>query len=278
MGPRLRIVTGKGGVGKTAVATALALAETERGRNVLLAEVNGGDKVTALLGVPPAGPHLREVLPRLWSVDMRADEAMHEYVLLTLRFETVYRAVFENRLVRGFVHLVPSLTELVMLGKLWYHEKERVQGRPRYDAIILDAPATGHAIALLGTPHAVEETVPPGPLRDIARDLQALIGSPDRSRLHVVTTPEEMPVNEALELERAASGQLGVALGTTVVNQRLEPLPASALPALAPLAADPEVGASVQALDRREARLVRPGFGAAELRELARLLAPVVAA
>ena len=302
MGPRLRIVTGKGGVGKTAVATAFALAETERGRTVLVAEVNGGDKVTSLLGVPPAGPHMREVLPRLWTVDMRADEAIHEYVLLTLRFETVYRAVFENRLVRGFVHLVPSLTELVMLGKLWYHESERVQGRPRFDAIILDAPATGHAISLLGTPRAVEETVPPGPLRDIARNLEALITSPERTRLHVVTTPEEMPVNEALEIERAASGPLGVALGATVVNQRLMPLPDSALPALAPLAADPELAASVQALERREAkraageaelarlgarllasvvslpRLVRPRFGVAELRELAHLLEPVVTA
>ena len=302
MGPRLRIVTGKGGVGKSAVATAFALAETERGRTVLVAEVNGGDKVTSLLGVAPAGPHMREVMPRLWTVDMRADEAIHEYVLLTLRFETVYRAVFENRLVRGFVHLVPSLTELVMLGKLWYHERERVQGRPRFDAIVLDAPATGHAIALLGTPHAVEETVPPGPLRDIARNLQSLLGSPELTRLHVVTTPEEMPVNEALELERAATGSLGLALGTTVVNQRLAPLPEGALSTLAPLAAEPALAASVHALERREAkrlageaelarltapllasvvslpRLVRPRFGLAELRELAQLLDPVVAA
>lgn len=299
---RVLLVTGKGGVGKTAVATALALAEVERGRTVLLAEVNGGDKVTSLLGVPPAGPHMREALPRLWTVDMRADEAIHEYVLLTLRFETVYRAVFENKLVRGFVHLVPSLTELVMLGKLWYHERERVAGRPRFDALVLDAPATGHAIALLGTPHAVEDTVPPGPLRDIAHNLQELLGSPDRTRLHVVTTPEEMPVNEALEIERAASTTLGVALGTTVVNQRLEPLPDDALPTLAPLAADPTLAASVHALARREAkrrageaelarltapllaslvslpRLVRARFGLDELRELGRLLDVVVAA
>ena len=208
MSPRLRIVTGKGGVGKTAVATAIALAETRRGRNVLLVEMRGRGRAAAFLGVPAVGPELRRVRERLHLVDMEPDAAIHEYVLLTLRFEAIYRAVFENRLVRGLIHLVPALAELVMLGKLWYHERERERGAPRFDLVVLDAPATGHALALLRTPMTVEATVPAGPLREHARDIRELLTDPHRTMLHIVLTPEEMPVNEAMEIERTAASEL----------------------------------------------------------------------
>ncbi len=254
VGPRLRIVTGKGGVGKTTIATALAVAEARAGRRTLLAEVHGRDKVSTLLGIPPVGAAMREVDERLHVVDMNPRAAIKEYALLTFRFEAVYRAVFENRLVRRFLRLIPSLGELVMLGKIWYHEQERAGERPRFDVIVLDAPSTGHALALLRAPALVERTVPPGPLRQITRDLQQLLTEPGRSRLHVVTTPEEMPINEAIELEQAAVATLGIKLGATIINQRLEPLPAEALARLAPLGDDPRFAPLVEALRQRSKR------------------------
>jgi anion-transporting ArsA/GET3 family ATPase len=293
MSARVRIVTGKGGVGKTAVATALAVAEAQRGHKVLVCEIRAGDRVTALLEAAPVGFRMREVRERLWVVDMNADDAIHEYVILRLRFETVYRAVFENRLVRGLVRLVPSLSELVMLGKVWYHAQEQVRGQPRFDVVILDAPATGHALALLRTPRTVEEAVPAGPLKDISRDLHAMLADQRRTVLHIVTTPEEMPVNEALEIEQAVRGEIGIALGRAVVNQRLEPLPPGTLATLEPLATDAELGPSIRALQLREGkrqageeqllrlppellanavslpRLVGSGFGLSEVERLA---------
>src|SRR2546426_7722063 len=101
--PRLRIVTGKGGVGKTTVATALGLAEASRKRRVLVAEVHGRDRVTALLGLPPAGSEVREVLPNFFTVDMTPRAALREYVIMMVRFETLYKAVFENRLMQRFL-------------------------------------------------------------------------------------------------------------------------------------------------------------------------------
>jgi hypothetical protein len=121
----------------------------------------------------------------------------------------------------------------VMLGKVWYHEQERVNGTPRFDVIVLDAPSTGHALAMLKAPTIVERTVPPGPLRDITRDLQKLLTDRQRTALHVVTTPEEMPVNEAIEIEQAAATALHIHLGTTFINQRLTPLPDGVLERLA---------------------------------------------
>lgn len=230
--PRLRIVTGKGGVGKTTVAAALALAEARRGKKVLLAEVNGRDRASLLLGVEPTGSKLTTVLPNLSLVDMNPRDTLREYVLLTFKFETVYKAVFENRFVKHFLRLVPSLGELMMLGKIWYHEREEENGRKRFDVIIIDAPATGHAIAMLRAPSVVQSTVPPGPLRENARAMDTLLRDTKRTVLHVVTTPEEMPVNETVEIERAIGDDMGVSIGTTFLNQRISALVPEIVPTL----------------------------------------------
>ncbi len=223
--PHIRIITGKGGVGKTVVATALALSEARRGKRVLLAEVNAHDRVAALLGAHPVGSTMREVLENLHVVDMNATDGIREYALLTIRFEAIYKAVFENRIARHFIRFIPSLGEMVMLGKLWYHDNETIDSKRRFDSIIVDAPATGHAISMLRTPAAIEKVVPKGPMRDHARAIREMLVDSSRTCMHVVTLPEEMPVNEARELEAASTNKLGIALGTTFINQSINPLP-----------------------------------------------------
>lgn len=223
MKTRVRIVTGKGGVGKTTVATAYALALARRGRRVLLAEVNGGDRTSELLGASPVGSEMREVVENLHVVDMNPRDSIREYVLQTFRFESVYTTVFENRFVRHFLRLVPSLSELVMLGKVWFHHEElREDGTPRFDDIVIDGPATGHAISMLRAPAVVERTVPAGPLRENCRQIAEMIR--ERGTLHIVTLPEEMPVSEALELTLAARQRIDIAVGEAFINQRLAPL------------------------------------------------------
>ena len=215
---RLLIVTGKGGVGKSTIAAALALLAARRGRRVLVCELNAQERVAPLLGAPLAGFETRQALPNLFTVNVTPRDAMREYGIMTLRFKSIYDAVFENRVVRYFLRAIPSLSELVMLGKVLYEVRVQEHGRPRWDLVILDAPATGHAVQLLRVPGALMDTVPPGPLRRDAEWMHALLVDPGTTSLSIVTLPEEMPVNEAIELDAAVRGLLGIARGALFVN------------------------------------------------------------
>jgi energy-coupling factor transporter ATP-binding protein EcfA2 len=215
---RLVIVTGKGGVGKSTVAAALALVAARAGKRVLVCEVNAQERVAPLLGAPPAGPAIREAAPGLFTVNVTPHEAMKEYGLMVVKFRTIYEAVFENRLVRYFLRVVPSLAELVILGKILHEAKAEDGGRPRWDLVVVDAPATGHAVQLLRVPSALVDTVPGGPLRHDADWMEAMLVDPVRTAVAIVTLPEEMPVNEAVELDAQVRGVLGMQRGAVFVN------------------------------------------------------------
>jgi len=215
---RLLLVTGKGGVGKSSVAAALALLAVRRGKRVLVCEVNAQERVAPLLGAAPSGPVAGEAAPRLFTVNVTPREAMREYGLMVLKFRTIYEVVFENRVVRYFLKFLPSLAELVMLGKILFEVRATEGGRPRWDLVVVDAPATGHAIQLLRVPAALADTVPPGPMRRDVEKMRSLLLDPAATALCIVTLPEEMPVNESIELDGQVKGVLGIPRGFLFVN------------------------------------------------------------
>jgi hypothetical protein len=215
---RLLVVTGKGGVGKSTISAALALLAARRGKRVLVCEVNAQERVAPLLGAPASGSEPHEAAPGIFTINVTPREAMREYGIMVLKFRSIYDAVFENRLVRYFLRVIPSLAELVVLGKILHEVRVEEGGRPRWDVVVLDAPATGHAVQLLRVPATLLDTVPPGPLRRDAQWMQDLLVDPFTTSLSIVTLPEEMPVNEAIELDAAVRGVLGIPRGALVVN------------------------------------------------------------
>lgn len=216
---RLLIVTGKGGVGKTTVAAALALSSARSGKRTLVCEVNTKERITQLLGKAEAGPEVTSLEENLWAVNVRPQEALREYALMVLKFESIYSAVFENRVVQYFLRFVPSLQELVLLGKILYHLKEqRPDGSFRFDRIIIDAPATGHAITFLSVPQVILDTVPPGAMATDAAWMRDFLVDPKTTAVVLVSLPEELPVNETLELHQALTTRVKLSPQLVVLN------------------------------------------------------------
>ncbi len=212
---KLLIVTGKGGVGKTTVSLALALAAAEGGKKVLLAEINSEEQVAHLLEREPTGHREVELLPSLWSINIKPQEAFREYVLLQIRLKSLTRAVFGNRLVRNFIEGTPGLADLISIGKVWSLVDP-------YDLVIVDAPSSGHAIALLKIASIVGGAVRRGPLKTHADEIDQLLHDREKTVIAAVTLPEELPVTELFETESALRNQTGLRLGPIFLNQHLD--------------------------------------------------------
>jgi anion-transporting ArsA/GET3 family ATPase len=217
---RLLVVSGKGGVGRTTVAAALATAAAARGKRVLIAQTATAERLGRIFGRPgPIGPDIARVAPGVDAVNMTPQRAIHEYAVMVLRSELVYRAIFENRAVRGFLAAVPGLDAYSMLGKAWFHTTERnPDGRARYDLVILDAPASGHASLMLRIPQAILDATPKGPLSRDARAMRDLLSDPARTALVIVTLAEELPARETAELAAIARDLIKMPLGPVIVN------------------------------------------------------------
>jgi anion-transporting ArsA/GET3 family ATPase len=222
---QLHFVSGKGGVGKSTVSCALALLFREQGHRVLLAQVHAPkDSHAHLLGWDEVPHEVEELEEGLFAVNATPENSLREYGLMTLKYEALYKVAFENRIMRSFLRFVPSLAELTMLGKLWFHAQEkRDDGRPRFDRIVVDCPSTGHGLGFLRVSQIVRNVSRSGPLADKAAEMAAVIEAPERSALHVVTLPEDMPTNETLSFI-AEVRRTGVApLGHLMVNSVISP-------------------------------------------------------
>lgn len=224
-GRRFLYVTGKGGVGKTTVTAALALVLAGRGKRVLCAMCQAKERLSTLLEGPPVGDDIVELRPNIHAVNIQPEVALAEYGQMTLKVRAVYRAVFENRLVKAFLRATPGLYQWAMLGKAWFHTTETLpDGSPRFDVVIVDAPSTGHGLDMLRGPKVIVDIAPAGLLRREAEKAWSLFSDPVRSGVVIVTLPEEMPVTESIELLDAMRSDLKLPVVEVIVNGVLPPL------------------------------------------------------
>jgi len=198
---RLILVVGKGGVGRSTVAAAIAGRAAAQGKKTLLFETNANDRLGSYFDKPAVGTDIVPLAPNLWAVNTTPAAALAEYGLMILKFRSVYEMVFENRVTRAFLRAVPGLDEYALLGKAWFHTAEEKRGRPVFDTVVFDMPASGHSVSMLRIPWVIVDTVPDGPLTRDAHTVKRLLCDPARTATVLVTLAEEMPVNEAIELE-----------------------------------------------------------------------------
>jgi anion-transporting ArsA/GET3 family ATPase len=187
---RLIFVTGKGGVGKTTLALALGLAAADTGLRTIVADLDGrGDQ------------REHEFAPGLFRVSVDPQSAMEEYLELKVP-SPANQALRQSRLFAAFAMATPGMRELLCIGKLWElaQLQRRIGDGPPYDLVIVDAPASGHGAALLRTPRTFAEIARVGPIAGQAQTIAQTLADRAFTSVIAVTTAEEMPVNETLEL------------------------------------------------------------------------------
>ena len=270
---RFLIVTGKGGVGKTTVAAAYATALASRGKRVLVAMCNAKERLSSMLGSDLVGTDVMPVAPNVSAVNMTPETALEEYGMMALKSKTLYSLLFDNKYVRVFFRAVPGMSEWAMLGKAWFHTTETTDdGSPKYDVVILDAPATGHGLDMLRVPKVIVDVVPPGLLRRDAERAWNMFRDPEATGVVLVTLPEEMPTTETIELAGALTGELCLSIARVVVNGVLPPLfSKEERVVLEPLAVVPR-DPGTSALDSARLRAVRERVQADSLARLAKEL------
>ena len=218
---RVALVTGKGGVGKSTVAAALAIAATRTGRRTCLVEVEGRQTFSRLFGTQPWDFSEREFRPGLYGLSLDPEASLAEYLEMFYGAKRISKLVVGNAAVEFATTAAPGIKDVLLIGKVREMERRRDDdGRFHYDSIVVDAPPTGRIVNFLRAPEATTELVSVGPVRHQAQSLVDMLLDPARTCALLVTLLEEMPVTETLESTEALR-RLGMQVGPVVVNRVL---------------------------------------------------------
>jgi anion-transporting ArsA/GET3 family ATPase len=216
---RLVLVTGKGGVGKTTVAAALGLIAARSGKRTVICEVAEQERIAGLFGADESGHEERELAPGLHSISVDPERAKEEWLRYQLKSGTLAGVLGGSSLFRYLSAAAPGLSELVTIGKVWdLAQLERRTGGSVFDLAIVDAPATGHGIAMLRAPSTYAGVARVGPIRRQALRIDGFLRDSARTGVVVVALAEEMPVNETFDLERRLAEEMDMVIDTAIVN------------------------------------------------------------
>ena len=218
---RLVFVTGKGGVGKSTVAAALGLRAARQGRRTIVAEIGGRGDVQRMFGARSAAAAGElELAPGLFTIAIEPRRALEEYLADQLPTRALAELLGASRTLAYLTAATPGLSELLCIGKVWElaQPRRRAAGAEPYDLVVLDAPATGHGVALLGAPGTFARAAHVGPIARQGARIQATLADPQVTAVVTVSTPQEAAVTETLETRDRLVSELGLDAGRVVVN------------------------------------------------------------
>jgi anion-transporting ArsA/GET3 family ATPase len=216
---KLLFVTGKGGVGKTTIAASLALLAAQRGKRTLVGEIDAKGNLADFYESGPTSFKEREVSPGLWAMSMDTEESLKEYLRLQLKIPLIAKIGPLARTFDFVANAAPGVKEILTVGKFLWEVRER-----SYDLVVVDAVATGHITGQLAAPQAIQELVQVGMVRDQTGWMLDILGDPAQTGVVIVSAPEEMPVNETIELAERLRTETVVDLAAVVANRVLPEL------------------------------------------------------
>ncbi len=215
----LLFVTGKGGVGKTTIAASLGLFAARQGKRTLVCEVDAKGTLAGAYECSALAFKPSEVQPGLHAMAMNTEDSLKEYLSLQLRLPLLARIGPLARTLDFVANAAPGVKEILTVGKLAYEVREH-----HYDLVVVDAAATGHIVGQLASPRAINDLVQVGLVHDQTSWMVDILSDPMRTGVLIVTTPEEMPVVETIELAGRLPDDAGVDLAAVVVNRVLPEL------------------------------------------------------
>lgn len=217
---KLLFVTGKGGVGKTTVSASLARLAASRGRRTLIVEVDADSSIERVFGVDKVGFTPTELGPNLFACALGADDCMEAFVHRFVPSRRVGDLILGNRVAQVFFQAAPSVLEAVVLDQL---ATLATESQPAYDTIVVDLPASGHAVKFLSVPRSMARMVAVGELARHLQRLAELLEDERKCEMVVVALPEEMPVNETIELVGTIRRDLLIPVRHVVCNAVRDP-------------------------------------------------------
>jgi anion-transporting ArsA/GET3 family ATPase len=216
---RLIFVMGKGGVGKTTISVLLGMTACHQGKKTLLVELGDSDAIGGIFARSslPETPLL--LSENLWGARVNPKSELESYTHAHINSKLISNRITRSRLFDYLFAATPGLKEVMSLGRIWRWEKATDHSSaPLFDLIIVDSPATGHGLSLLRLPRQLIQMIRVGPIASQIQDLQELLQNPLKTCLALVTLPEELPVNETIELYTSSESQLNIPVKATFIN------------------------------------------------------------
>ncbi len=214
---KLVMVTGKGGIGKSLVSSALALEARKLGKKVCIVESSAHDQIAPLFGLKPIGHNLTELSPGIFGINLNAQDNFKDFVIKHLGFAKLFEKVFTKPIVRSFIQMLPGIAELTLLGRLFYFVE--LDKENKFDIVIFDGFASGHFDSLMKTPSAVIHSGMTGPIIDETERVRKFLADRSKTAVALVTVPEELIVSEALDFTQKLAKNSPAAIEAVIANR-----------------------------------------------------------
>lgn len=228
---RLVFLLGKGGVGRSTVAAALGLLASRGGRRAIVVEVTGRGDVPRLFGRESAAGVETELGDGLWTLAVDPRVALEEYLRDQLPGRMLGDLIGTSGAFGYVAAATPGLRELLTIGKIWElaQDQRRPEGALPYDVVVVDAPATGHGLALLQAPRTFAAAAQIGPIARQGELIAQTLRDRQQTALAGVATPDRAAVDELLDLRAELADGLDAVLVNAVMPQRFDARDATAL-------------------------------------------------